>query len=400
MRVSRLTVRRRAAAILLPALLLAACSAPSDGTLAVTGRVDSAELTVSVPAIASPVVSADAGFDTAPASASASEGTSPVAPSSASTTPTVPQRVAEVRVRTGEHVTAGTVLALLDARALDAAVVAAKADRTVATAQVTLLRESRDDLDDRRVSIDTAKERIDTAIASLTTQRGPTSSRLQQASRQLAALPANPPAAQAAQIGQDRATLQAGIVQLTTALAQIDAGLSQARAERRELDVATAELATARTQLTHLIDLAGVAVGAADVAVRQSELAVSRASVTAPAAGIVTGIAAAGQVLAAGATLATLAQPQTTLTTWLPPADAARVCTGDAARVSADWLADSVPGRIDAIGTSAEYPPTSQASSDSHLVRAVRVTVRIGGDDELPPGGPVDISVDPCTSER
>jgi hypothetical protein len=68
--------------------------------------------------------------------------------------------------------------------------------------------------------------------------------------------------------------------------------------------------------------------------------------------------------------------------------------------VTADWLAGDVSGNVDVIGTSAEYPPSEQASSDVHLTRAIRVTVRVTDTHGLPPGGPADISLTACKAER
>lgn len=388
--------RRLITAVLAPAvLLLASCAAEPDGTLAVTGSVDATVVTVSVPSLGAPHPDLDAGFTVR----TSDSGASPTGPSAASAQP-APQRVADVAVRVGDHVAAGDVLIRLDAGSLQAAVTAAERARTTASAQVTVLRVSRDDIDDTATSLATAGRKIDTAISMLTAQRAQVAAHLLAAQRQLAALPTNPPAAAAHQVEQARSRLQAAGAELASALVKMDAGLAQARAQRAQVTTATQKAATARTQLTHLIDLAVVAVDAAGVTVRQAELAVSTATVVAPSAGTVTSIASPGQVLAAGATLATLTGPQTTLTTWLPPAEAATLCTGDAARVTADWLVGDVRGKVDVIGTSVEYPPTEQASADVHLTRAVRVTVRVTGTQGLPPGGPADISLTGCKAER
>jgi len=69
---------------------------------------------------------------------------------------------------------------------------------------------------------------------------------------------------------------------------------------------------------------------------------------------------------------------------------------GTEAEVSADWFPTRtpIPGRVTTISTRAEYPPTSFATSEVHLTRAIRVELTLSPTAEqpaLPPGTPVDV---------
>ncbi len=377
-------------------LILSSCASDPTEALDVQGTVDADTVTISVPAIAEPEVDLNAGFtstsDSSDGSANDTRHTS--------RQPTMSLKVTTVMVKLGQRVTAGAPLAKLDSRALDADVTAAQAAHGAASAQVAALRQTRADLDDKRASLQTAKGKIDQALVTLTSQRSQVNTRLATARRQLAALPTSAPPSQAAAIAKARAQLQSAITQLTAAQAKLDAGLASARTQRAQLNSASAQVSQALTQVGSLIDLAQVSVAAADVSLKQARLAASLTTVTAPVSGTVIAAPTVGTVLAAGATLVELRETPLTITTWLSPSDAERVCTGDAATVTADWMDGSRAGEISTIGASAEYPPTSQSSSDLHLTRAFRVTVQVDGTDPLPPGGPTDMSLNTCQTER
>ena len=200
------------------------------------------------------------------------------------------------------------------------------------------------------------------------------------------------------------------IAQLEGAIAQIDAGLAKARQGQSQLDSAASKLADARTQLDDMRRLAVVAADASAIGVRASEYQRSLAVVRAPADGVLARVAHVGDVLAPGATVAEIREPvPERIRTWLAPADLRRIAQGDPARVSGDWLASgrSLTGHVTDIGQRADYPPTSFATKDVHLTRAVPVEItvqRAGSARALsrnapPPGAPVDVTILPRTKQ-
>ena len=132
---------------------------------------------------------------------------------------------------------------------------------------------------------------------------------------------------------------------------------------------------------------------------RVAEYQRSLAAVRAPVDGKVVRVARVGDVLVPGATVAEIreaAPPR--VTTWLRRGAGARSRVGTEAEVRADWF-PARSGRGPS-GTrhrhqhAAEYPPTSFATSDIHLTRAVRVEITLSETAEqpaLPPGTPVDV---------
>ena len=83
------------------------------------------------------------------------------------------------------------------------------------------------------------------------------------------------------------------------------------------------------------------------------------------------------------------------VTAWLAPDAAARLCPGATGTVRTDWGAThSVT--VARVGVRADYPPTAQATDDVHLTRAVSVTVTLDSGETLPPGAPVDLTLIPC----
>ena len=63
--------------------------------------------------------------------------------------------------------------------------------------------------------------------------------------------------------------------------------------------------------------------------------------------------------------------------------------------VVGDWMTgDGVPATLTRIGTRSDYPPTSVATEEVHLTRAVEV--EFTATEHLPAGVPVDISITGC----
>ncbi len=364
------------------ALILAGCTA-ADSAVFAMGRVDSSEVIVTAPALVAP--------EFTPASEqSAGPGPGLLVPARAQAV-----RVTAVEVTLGQTVVAGQVLVRLDATMLAAQVGVAIAGRAAAAAQVHLLTSTITDLKTDRTTATEARRRIDSAITTLTENRRQAAGQLAAARAQLAALPQAPPPEQAAHVQQARLRLQAAITQLRTAIGRLDAGLAQARSQRSRLAEAETRLTDAIEQVNDLLDLSRIAVTVADISVKLAQAQQSEATVTAPAAGVVTSLPGRGAAVAPGATLVTIGTPALRASTWLAPAQAARICPRDAARITADWLPDSRSGTVTMIAPRAEYPPTHQSTGETHLTRAIRVQIAVTGPG-LVAGAPLDVHVTPC----
>ncbi len=357
--------------------LLPACRTSADH-IVVTGRVDDIPVVVAAPALSAPALNLDAGFELTPEQIAAQP---PVRPATASRF-----RVAQVRVSLGERVTAGQVLVRLDDAALRAALGQARAERRLAGALVDLVDQRLATASTTATTLTTTRRTIVTQLAKVPQTRALLSSNLASLRAALASIPVIPETA------TKRAALRKAIATLTAALRKLEAGVVQARAGLARIDQGLAGLATARSALSgaHRIAEAQVQVAASSIEVgrQQRRLTVLRA----PESGIVTSVAAPGTVLAPGAPVVRLRgdQPRT-ITVWISPRQAAQVCPGVLAMVSADWTQEGLGARVTAVGDRADYPPTRQPTRDVHLTRAVPLTLR--GADWLPPGVPLDLWV-------
>lgn len=221
------------------------------------------------------------------------------------------------------------------------------------------------------------------------------------------------------QIDAGLTQMNAGLTQLETGLAKVDTGLKQiatgrskittglsklteaqgkAREGLRKLDKAADKLVDARRTLRNKKTLAEIAADTAVVKVQLARQQQSLTRVTAPVDGVVVSAAAAGDLLAPGATLVTIREDSpATVTAWLSPAELGQTCLGDAVRIHGDWMADaaSLPATITRIGERSDYPPSSHATDEVHLTRAVPVEFSTSAG-ELPPGVPVEITISGC----
>ena len=376
------------------------------------GEVVDDTVAVQVPNLPMPSVDLDAGFS--PNSASPRTVTvqrSAIATAVALTGIGSMARVASVSVTTGAEVRAGQELARLDSAALDSNVAIARASVASARAQVGVLSDALDTVASNRSTLATKRAQINDAAALLAANRRKIAAQLADAKALLAKIESarpgqRPPGAvppgmlPPGNALPDPARLRAGISKLTAALAKIDAGLAQVSAGRSRLSSASSKLSDVRRQLRDLRVLARVAVEAAEVGVGLAEYQHELAVMRSPADGTVVSIASVGDVLAPGATVAEVrpvGAPR--VTTWLAPEELAGVRVGTAAEVRADWFPagrDRAPikGRVTSISTQAEYPPTSFATSEIHLTRAIRVEIALSdtaNQPALPPGTPVDV---------
>jgi X-X-X-Leu-X-X-Gly heptad repeat protein len=187
-----------------------------------------------------------------------------------------------------------------------------------------------------------------------------------------------------AQIEKGRAQAKQGATQLSQGLTKLDQGVrtirdnvGKARDGRAKLNDGLSKLADAATQLSHAQDLAKTRIPAATAALGRAEDQLRLTTLTAPASGVVVAAAQAGDVLRPG------------------PSQAALLCVGSNVSVATDW-GTTHAAHVTRIGVEAEYPPTSQATDEVHLTRAIRVTITIHDQDAPPPGAGVDLTFEPC----
>lgn len=403
------------AALVLTALGASGCTA-GPAELVIAGNVSDRVETVAAPLLVTPAVSLDAGFTDSTGPTSPVTGRTSTNTSATATLLGIGStvRIAEVLVAEGDTVRAGQELARVDDAQLRAQLAVSRADAKAAAAQVDLLAAAIDDVDDKAAEVADKQRDVADAIDELTSTRAKlvktrrelkqnlpkARAGLKQIEAALAALPPGvpPPPELVAQQKKLKAAvkqMEAGLKQLNQALPKLDQGLRKARDGQRQLKDAAAELADARAQLRDLKELAGIAADAGSVPVELARTQLGLTELSSPVAGVVVSIAAAGDQFAPGATVATVRETAPSrVTAWLSPAQLGRVCAGDAATLTGDWLSAGVPATLSKLGTRAEYPPTPVSTEEVHLTRAVEV--EFTATEQLPAGLPVEISIDGC----
>ena len=397
------------------ALVITGC-APAPAELVVSGTVADRVETVAAPLLMVPALNLDAGFADRTGSTNPATGQTATASSTAAAAFGVGSvvQVAEVPIAEGDTVRTGQVLAAIDDAQLRAQLAVSKADAKAAAAQVDLLGAAIDDADDKATEIADKKSEVADAIDQLTTTRTKllktrTELRrnlpkaregLKQIEAALASLPPGVPpppelVAKQKQLSKAIRQMEAGLKQINRALPKLKTGLSKARDGLRKLNDAAGEIADARAQLTDLKELAGIAAGASQVPVDLVRNQLALTELTSPVDGVVVSVAAVGDWVTPGATVITVRQTgPSTVTAWLSPTQLNQVCLADAATVAGDWMATGAPATLSRIGTRADYPPTSVATDEVHLTRAVEV--EFTATEQLPAGLPVEISIDGC----
>ena len=400
------------------AVVLAGCTA-TPSALVVSGTVEDRVESVAVPAVSVPAVNLDAGFTTLTGTRNPVTGRTSASLSTVGTTYGVGTvvRLAQVEVAVGDVVTTGQNLGRIDTSSLLAQLAAAQADAAVAAAQVDLLGDAIATTYDKQADIDDAKAKVRDAInkihdgrskllkARVTIRKNLPLARhgLAAVEQAIAQLPPGVPVPE--ELLQQRKKLIAAITAMTSGLRKIDrtlhtlaAGLKKATSGLRKLEDATAKITDARGSLRDLKELAALQAKALTVPAELARVQVTFAELTAPVDGVVVSVATAGSVLAPGATAVTIRESRpSTVTAWLAPSELARVCAGDAASVVGDWMTgDGVPATMTRVGTSSDYPPTSVATNEVHLTRAVEV--EFTATEELPPGVPVELHINSCHS--
>lgn len=404
------------------AVTLAGCTA-APSALVVSGTAEDRLETVAVPAVSVPAVNLDAGFTTL------TGATNPVTGRTAANLSTVGAtygfgsfvRLAEVSVSVGDTVTVGQSLGRVDTSGLAAQIAAAEADAAVAAAQVGLLGDAIDTTYDKEADVKDAKAKVLDAIdkihdgkkkllkarSSAKKTRVDLVAKLHAAEDLLANYPpmvppgTNLPPKEAlpgmiAGLKAGIKKLDAGVRKINSTLRTLAKGLKKATSGLRKLNDALVTIADARGSLRDVKKLATLQADALTVSVDLARLQVTLAELTSPVNGVVVSAVLAGSALAPGATAVSIrASRPSTVTAWLAPDELARVCAGDAASVVGDWMTgDGVPATLTRIGTRSDYPPTSVATEEVHLTRAVEV--EFTATEQLPAGVPVELHINSC----
>jgi multidrug efflux pump subunit AcrA (membrane-fusion protein) len=332
------------------------------------------------------------------------------------------KRIEKVLLAEGDTVRAGQEIARIDDAVLSARIEVARADQKVARAQVDVLTaaigttydkaadvaDARADVKDAISKLKSTKAKLIRTRAQLKKTRADLVTKLAAAQKLLANYP---PVPVPGIPGKDE--LKAGIVKLKAGIRQIDAGLKQiakalpklseglAKADDglEKLADADAKITDARAQLIDARELAKIGAEASAIPVTLAELQVTLATVTSPVDGTVLSVASTGDQLAPGATLARIRTDEPSrITAWLASDQLAKVCKGDAATVTGDWMpaGTTMPATLSRIGTELTYPPSNTTTDEVHLTRAVEVELTATG--TLPAGVPVELSISGCRS--
>lgn len=386
---------RPIAASLAALLCTALVGCGSDATL--SGRVKNDVLTVSAPAMSVPAPDVNAGFAPSPNS-----GGTRSRPTTAQSISAVGQmaRVASVAVEPGSMVSTGTIIATFEGEALDAGIGASVAAARAAQAQIGVIDAALDEIASGRGDVASARAQATSAITELTATREQLVAQRATLQGILDRLPSGPPPSLPPSMPPpgplpDPAELRAAIAKIDAGLAKIDAGLAQARSGLGTLSSATAKLADAEAQLDDARELAVIAADAASVPVSLSRYLRELAVVRSPVSGVVVSAVRVGDVLAPGATVATVRPGgRARVTTWIAP-DALESVTAGTTRavISADWAASPLEGTVVRVSPRAVWPPTSLATREVHLTRAFEIEIEIDADVALPAGAPVDVVV-------
>jgi X-X-X-Leu-X-X-Gly heptad repeat protein len=369
-----------AATLLALGLAVSGCSSATT-SIEASGRVDTDAVVVAAPRIVVPAADLNAGF--AP-DAMPEQGQSPVRASAAPH-----MRLIWVKP-VGSQVATGDLVARFDAAALRAGVVKARAERAMARAQVGVIDDNLATVADNRANALDTQAMIRDKLAQAKKMRPVLVKNLRELKATLASIPDIP------QTAEQRAKLKAAIAKLSAALRQLDAGVAKAKAGLAKLSDGLGKLTDAKDSLDGVRDTVVAQAPAADAALTLARWQLGQARVTAPEAGILESAANPGEVLAPGATVATIrSSGPATATVWISPENSARVCLGDKVALTADWAQRELAGSVSAIGARADYPPTRQTTTDIHLTRAVPITIT--ADQTLPAGAPIDVALTICT---
>jgi HlyD family secretion protein len=268
-------------------------------------------------------------------------------------------RLLTLRVREGDRVAAGTLVATLDTSDAELALARARADRDQAAAQLALLL------------------------------AGARPEDLRQAEAQAAAAES-----QAAAAAADLAAAEADATRFETLLAQNsgsrkqrDDAVARRDAAAERLQAARDQARAAREALARLragarpeeIAAARARVKAADALIAVSQKAIADAAVTAPTAGVVTEqVADPGELLAPHAPIVVITDlDHAWANVYLDEPLVPRVRVGQTATVFTDAGGPGIPGTISYISERAEFTPRNAQTADERAKLVYRLKVAV-----------------------
>lgn len=399
----RFTLRLLSAVLLGSLVLSAGCTPQPIEGIELTGSFSDDVVVIRVPSLPQPTI--DPLIGTAPSiegtgtpdSSDDAQGQTALAAQdrdpfkSLSGPVTTWERVADIRVKPGDSVTTGQVIAVLDDSRVSAVVAAAAADLARAEADLAYIESRTGDVVEGRSEAASQTVELQLTLVDLELQRRDLQAQLD-AARTAAAPPSNPGTGTVPPLSPE---IAASIARLELAIAQIDNALEEIQSGLEELQKAQLELQNAESSLQAVQRTAIAVVDARRAILGVVQAQLEAATVVAPRDGVVVEAVARGEVRATGAplvTLRTLARPL--LTTYVTSEQARQFRDGSPARIRIDSLPqEEFTGVVTLIGSEYEVVPTTFSTKLIHLARALRVTVEVYGAPDLPPGTPADLLI-------
>ena len=407
-------------------------STAPNGRLALAGDVRSDIRTISAPAIVYPTPDYTVGIPK-PAGASAKPGPASAkrpASSSSKGLVVVAGMLTHVYVTEGDTVKAGDIVARFDTQLLELGVQQAKTASRKQHKDVAVLGKTIDKLGTASSKLATARGQIATAKAGLIKGRAALLKARKQVLAQRAMLldaKAHRPQLQAllaslmqqaAQLPPNKvpAALKKQIKDLTTLLFSIDPGLKAISgvlktidtnlakiakgmaalpAAQAKINTAAKQLADAKVTLRGAKDVLSIVAKGSSIGIRLANARLGFAEVRTPVAGVVTFARRAGTAAMVGAPLVRVRPDGVQeVDTYLTAEQAAIVQIGSEADVAYDSSPGTVlHGKVSRFGASYVFPPTSFPTQVVHMTRALKVTITLDPGSSIPPGTPVDLSI-------
>ncbi len=202
-------------------------------------------------------------------------------------------------------------------------------------------------------------------------------------------------AANLKQVDAGLATIAAREAKLAAAQAKLATGSTALVTAQAQLNAGAAALRTAKKQAYKARDYVRILAGGVDVGIVLAEAKLDQATILSPVSGIVTQAPNKGSAAIVGAPLVRIQPDAPALVdTYVAGEQLGALHSGSIADITYDSGGGKVlRGTLKAIGSVAEYPPTSFPTDLVHMTRTVKVTFQLDSGDRPPAGTPVDIAI-------
>ncbi len=369
------------AASMLAALLASGCARRDAATITLTGTVVDDAIALSAPQIPQPEpdIQADSSQEETPVAFAPDDGAAKRMPPDFAWL-----MVRQTPVEPGDQVDAGDVLTVFDDALFAAEVEQAKADHAAAEADLAALGTALNEASSGLQDIESQRSALSTQVAQLQQQRVDILIDLE-AARKLIGTPVPTGTPDPAE----------KVVELEAQLAKVDAGIAEANQALDRLSESGGEVSDVVSALEGAQKAARAIVEMRKIMVEMAETYLERATLRAPVSGMVLTTHPPGTVLAPRSPTVTM-RPSSSVTvrTWVTGEQRERITLGASAQIGADYLGEeTLSGAVTEIGTSYEYVPTTFATKEIHMIRGFEVTIVVYGDRGLPPGTPVDVTI-------